>query len=116
MIRHLLSSFALTLGLAAAAPALAQTAPIPAGVPAPATPTDSLDIDEFGEFGDADGKNNQAYATQKVLYLSPTKLISVGYEAQPSFDITSNGMHALIVPVPGEATRPVERFGGVRLA
>ncbi|MGY2132148.1 DUF6268 family outer membrane beta-barrel protein [Hymenobacter sp. HD11105] len=111
MTRQLLCSFALTLGLAAMAPALAQTAPVPAGVPAPVIPTDSVDTDDFGEFGDADAKGAKAYATQKVLYLSPTKLISVGYEAQPSFDITSSGPD-LSSP---EVTQSVERFGGVRL-
>jgi hypothetical protein len=111
MTRQLLCSFVLTLGLAAAAPALAQTAPVPAGIPAPVTPTDSVEVEEFGEFGDADGKSAQAYATQKVLYLSPTKLISVGYELQPSFDITSSGPD---IPS-SEVTQSVERFGGVRL-
>ncbi|GAA4374907.1 DUF6268 family outer membrane beta-barrel protein [Hymenobacter koreensis] len=94
---------ALALALTASVPALAQT-----------TPADSLD---FGEFGDADDKKAQAYATQKVLYLSPTKLISVGYEFQPSFDITSTGPHTGVAdPAPATAiTQPVNRFGGVRL-
>jgi hypothetical protein len=103
MTKTLLSGAVLALGLAASVPALAQD------VPAPSTPADSLD---FGEFGDA-GDKAQAYATQKVLYLSPTKLISVGYEFQPSFDITSK--NELAAPGATEITQRVNRFSGVRL-
>ncbi|WP_240410361.1 DUF6268 family outer membrane beta-barrel protein [Hymenobacter oligotrophus] len=93
--------------LLAAAPALAQTTP----TPPPAAPADSLD---FGEFGDADAQASRAYATQKVLYLSPTKLISVGYETQTGFDLTARGPQAASGTAP-EVTTPVNRFGGLRL-
>lgn len=93
----------LTLGLGAGA-ARAQDTP-------PAAPADSLD---FGEFGDAD-KPAQAYATQKVLYLSPTKLISIGYEAQTGFDLTATGRHQPGATTDAALTRSVNRFGGLRL-
>ena len=65
------------------APAVAQV------VPADTSRTSAPPVEEnFDEFGDvADGGKN--YATQKVLYLTPTKLISVGYEAQLSYDVKS---------------------------
>lgn len=105
------------LGALATTTVQAQVAPVPAGVPSPA-PTDSLD---FGEFGDADDKAARTFATQKVLYLSPTKLISVGYEGQPGFDITSTGPHVDRPrtgpdPIPVvETTQKVDRFAGLRL-
>ncbi|SHJ68321.1 hypothetical protein SAMN02745146_3691 [Hymenobacter daecheongensis DSM 21074] len=91
---------ALALGVAAAAPATAQTTP---------ASTDSLNFDAFG---DADSKSAQAYATQKVLFLSPTKLISVGYEAQTGFDLTSRpaGEQAT-----GATTQAVDHYRGMRL-
>lgn len=91
--------------LVAGSTSYAQTTPLPP----PAAPADSLD---FGEFGDADGKKVQNYATQKVLYLSPTKLISVGYEAQTGFDLTSVGSNRQEVA----RTESVDRFRGLRLA
>ncbi len=50
--------------------------------------TKTNDEFNFEEFGDADNKVIKNYCTSKVNYLSPTKLISVGYEAQNTFDIT----------------------------
>jgi hypothetical protein len=51
--------------------------------------TDSTATDDFDfeNFGDADDRKIRTFATQKVLYLSPTRLISVGYEAQGPFDL-----------------------------
>ncbi|UYZ61457.1 DUF6268 family outer membrane beta-barrel protein [Hymenobacter weizhouensis] len=119
MPRHFSFALLLAAGLGAlsAGRAGAQVAPVPAGTPSPA-PADSLD---FGEFGDADDKKVRTFATQKVLFLSPTKLISVGYEGQADFDLTSTGPHfdrprTGPDPIPVvETTRPVNRFGGLRL-
>jgi hypothetical protein len=44
---------------------------------------------DFDSFGDADDKKIKTFCTQKVNYLSPTKLISIGYEAQTPFHLTS---------------------------
>ena len=101
--------------------ALAQTAPLPTAVPqsttAPAETNPADDLN-FNEFGDADDRKVKLFATQKVLFLSPTKLISVGYEAQTRFDLVSVGSHNLptssLTPV-NTLTRPVNRFGGLRL-
>ncbi|RTQ46109.1 hypothetical protein EJV47_22990 [Hymenobacter gummosus] len=79
--------------------------------PPAAPPADSLD---FGEFGDAD-KPAQAYATQKVLYLSPTKLISVGYEAQTGFDLRSTGVQLPTSSSVSTVQQRVSRYGGLRL-
>lgn len=77
--------------------------------------TDSTGTEElnFDDFGDADDKKVKTFATQKVLYLSPTKLISVGYEAQAPFDLSRT---------PGVSEQPgsfndfrVNRFRGLRL-
>ncbi|KAB7727879.1 hypothetical protein F5984_19100 [Rudanella paleaurantiibacter] len=45
----------------------------------------------FDEFSDADDRKVKTFATQKVLYMSPTRLISVGYEAQFGPQLTSVG-------------------------
>ncbi len=111
----------LLAGLLLPALTLAQTAPIPAAVPQSTTSTAPADDLNFDEFGDADDKKVRLFATQKVLFLSPTKLISVGYEAQTPFDITSVGAHSIpasSVPRPGGAstlTQQVNRFSGLRL-
>lgn len=89
----------------ATATARAQVTPAP---PSPAAPAaDSLD---FAEFGDADGKEARTFATQKVLYLGPTKLISLGYEAQTGFDLTTTGQ-TFDPPL----TQEVDKFRGLRL-
>lgn len=51
------------------------------------TDTEIPDFEEFdfSEFGDADDTKIKRYCTQKVLYGSPTQLISIGYEGQGSF-------------------------------
>ncbi|WP_232325836.1 DUF6268 family outer membrane beta-barrel protein [Spirosoma montaniterrae] len=111
----------LLLALLATGSSLAQTAPVPAAVPqsttSPAEAAPAAEELNFDEFGDADDKKVKLFATQKVLYLSPTKLISVGYEAQTGFDLTSNGNHmSTSLPIgPTDVTQPVNRFGGLRL-
>lgn len=101
-LRH---AVALLLALAAGSASYAQSTPVPAP---PAAVPDSLD---FNEFGDADAKSAQTYATQKVLYLSPTKLISVGYEAQLPYDVTSTGPGLL----PTTAETRINAARGLRL-
>ncbi|WP_232066270.1 DUF6268 family outer membrane beta-barrel protein [Hymenobacter sp. BT18] len=96
--------YSVVAALVLATGAQAQDTPAPPAAPAPA---DSLD---FGEFGDADGQAARTFATQKVLYLSPTKLISLGYEGQPGFDLTTSGQ-TFDPPL----TQEVERFRGLRL-
>jgi hypothetical protein len=51
------------------------------------TKTEEIDFDSFG---DADDKKVTIFCTQKVNYLSPTKLISIGYEAQLGYHLNSN--------------------------
>lgn len=87
--------------LLAAGPALAQ---VPDSTTAPP-------LENFDAFGDA-GAGGTSYNTQKVLYLSPTKLISVGYEAQLPYTLTGRA-------TPGAATTVETRINsarGVRLA
>ena len=69
--------------------------------------------ENFDAFGDA-GAGAGTYNTQKVLYLTPTKLISLGYEAQLPFDLTTAG------PLPASTAPAVETrvnsARGMRLA
>ena len=77
----------LLLVLLAAAPALAQITP-PATPPAASDeppPLDDLNLDQLGD-ATVGGKS---YCTQKVLYATPTKLITVGYEAQGRYGLTT---------------------------
>ncbi len=67
----------------------------------------------FDEFGDVDNKNVRTYCTQKVSYLSPTKLISVGYEAQLPFHLASPNPD--ITSSAGFPSTHVNSFGGIRL-
>jgi Domain of unknown function (DUF6268) len=67
----------------------------------------------FEEFGDADNKAVKTFCTQKVTYLSPTKLISVGYEAQLPFHLESVGTHGF--GAMSTAETHVNSFGGFRL-
>ncbi|MBT9393331.1 hypothetical protein KLP40_09165 [Hymenobacter sp. NST-14] len=114
--RFLVPGALLALGSLLVAPASAQDLPT--------APADSLGMDDFSSFGNADATENRPYASQKVLLQSPTKLISVGYEGQLSFDLTSTGPHqpSVITPGPGhtpplntEVTEQVDRFAGLRL-
>ena len=77
------------------------------------TRTKSEDID-FDSFGDADDKKVKTYCTQKVNYLSPTKLISVGYEMQLPFHLTSTSVNTSI-PVSKTTDTHVNSFGGLRV-
>lgn len=91
-----LLSFGLSLVLTLACQlVLAQTEP----------PADTSSFADFDSYGDA-GDGSQGYATQKVLYLSPTKLISVGFEGQTPFDWSTND---------DATTTEVERYSGLRL-
>lgn len=90
--------------LLASAPALAQVTDTTTTAAPPA-------LENFEEFGDAtEGGTN--YATQKVLYLSPTKLISVGYEAQLPYTLTSTGRHTLSTT--GEPTTAETKINSAR--
>jgi hypothetical protein len=51
-----------------------------------AAPPEDLNFDEFT---DADDRKVKTFATQKVLYITPTRLISVGYESQFGGQLTS---------------------------
>ncbi|WP_266363765.1 DUF6268 family outer membrane beta-barrel protein [Tellurirhabdus rosea] len=95
----------LIIGLLAAPPLLAQT---------DSTQTSSTEELNFDEFGDADDKKVRTFCTQKVLYLSPTKLISVGYEGQGSFDLAAYGAHDNTTAL-REQEAPVRGYRGLRL-
>ncbi|GAA4362952.1 hypothetical protein GCM10023185_31290 [Hymenobacter saemangeumensis] len=93
--------------LLSAAPALAQVT----DTTRTATPAgDDLNFDEFGDASAGGG----TYNTQKVLYISPTKLISIGYEAQLPYDLTSTGPHLSNASTTAETRISAAR--GVRLA
>lgn len=64
---------------------------------------DSTAVENFDDYGDVDSKPARTYCTQKVLYLSPTKLISIGYEAQLPYTLTTP---ALITNTPGMPPPP----------
>ncbi len=74
-------------------------------VPADTTISD-LDDFNFDDLGNADDFEVKTYATQKVPGLSPTQLISIGYEGQLPFPITVNN----------GTTTDVTKFRGLRLA
>lgn len=76
--------------------------------------TKTTDDFNFEEFGDADDKKIKTYCTQKVSYLSPTKLISVGYEGQLPFHWQSVGTHGMAQAITTAETH-VNTFSGVRL-
>ncbi len=76
----------LAAALLATTPVFAQTTPPATPPPPPASADEPPALDEnFDQFGDATA-GGKAYCTQKVLYATPTKLISVGYEAQGAYD------------------------------
>lgn len=58
-------------------------------------------FDEYGEYGD--DESVKRYCTQKVLFLSPTKLISIGYELQLPQTIGTT-----FLPWPGGTTASTE--------
>ncbi|HEX8507361.1 MAG TPA: DUF6268 family outer membrane beta-barrel protein [Hymenobacter sp.] len=91
---------------------LLATAPAAAQVPDTARTAAPAADDNFEGFGDAsDGATS--YNTQKVLYLTPTKLISVGYEAQLPFDLKTVGPQP--AGTAGAETR-IDAARGIRLA
>lgn len=77
-------------------------------------PTDSLNFDDFG---DVDNKEAKTFCTQKVLYLSPAKLISIGYEQQGNASLQSVLSHSSSTnsPIPVNTKRTLSRYGGLRL-
>ncbi|WP_310396501.1 DUF6268 family outer membrane beta-barrel protein [Hymenobacter sp.] len=98
----------LTAGLLVAVPAAAQTPDTARTAP----------VENFDQFGDASAEGATNYATQKVLYLTPTKLISVGYEAQLPFDLTTIGPspRSGTEPTGAEVSTRVNSARGIRLA
>jgi hypothetical protein len=76
--------------------------------------TKTADDFNFEEFGDADDKVIKTFCTQKVNYLSPTKLISIGYESQLPFHLASVGTHGMAQAISTTETH-VNTFGGFRL-
>jgi hypothetical protein len=81
---------------------------------APADTTAPADVN-FDDYGDADDKPIKTFATQKVLYLAPTRLISVGYEAQFGGQLSTQ-----LPPTTSQALRAfhsdLNAFRGIRLA
>ena len=69
---------------------------------------------DFDSFGDADDKKVRTFCTQKVNYLSPTKLISIGYEAQLPFHLTSTSVNTAI-PETKIIDTHINSFGGLRV-
>lgn len=67
---------------------------------------DSTATDNFDDYGDVDSKPVKTYCSQKVLYLSPTKLISIGYEAQLPYTLTTPAFFRDIMPMPGQPAPP----------
>lgn len=59
---------------------------------------------DFDSFGDAEV--SKAFCTQKVNYLSPTQLISIGYEHQGAYDLS----------IGGAAMPRIQGQGGLRIA
>jgi hypothetical protein len=84
-------------------------------------PADDLNFDEFG---DADSRPARTFATQKVLYITPARLLSAGYESQFGADLTSAGFNAGLpdpfssAKPPGGNTvsSPVNTYRGLRIA
>ncbi|GAA4047869.1 hypothetical protein GCM10022409_37750 [Hymenobacter glaciei] len=89
--------------LMCAAPAVAQVADT-----ARTAPAADLNFDEFGDAAAGGG----TYNTQKVLYITPTKLISVGYEAHLPYNLTSTGP----APLTTTAETRISSARGIRLA
>lgn len=89
--------------------------PIISFAQADTTKTKSEEID-FDSFGDADNKKIRTFCTQKVNYLSPTKLISVGYETQLPFHLTSTIDDPTAARTNFTSDTHVNSFGGLRVA
>ena len=71
--------------------------------------------ENFDNYGDADNEGRKSFCTQKVNYLSPTKLYGIGCEYQAPFDATTG------VPTDAKGTlgptytNKVNRFSGLRI-
>ena len=80
------------------------------------TDTTRIKFDEldFDGFADADEKKVKNFCTQKVNYLSPTKLISIGYETQMPFHLTSTSLNDGGKAINTTDTH-VNSFGGLRV-
>jgi hypothetical protein len=70
------------------------------------TRSKSEEID-FEGFGDADDRKVKTFCTQKVSYLSPTKLISIGYETQLDYHLSTTSTNT--------TDTHVNSFGGLRI-
>ena len=79
---------------------------------------DSTAVDNFDEYGDVDSKPVKTFCTQKVLYLTPTKLISVGYEGQFLYTLSTPTVltNTPGMPPPPSPTDFAAMTRGVRLA
>jgi hypothetical protein len=90
--------------------------PAVAQVPDPAQTDQPPPLDEnFDQFGDvSDG--GKSFCTQKVLYGTPTKLISIGYEAQLPYNQTTTRGPAAPIGITDVADSRVSRAQGLRLA
>ncbi len=75
------------------------------------TKTEEIDFDSFG---DADDKKIKTFCTQKVNYLSPTKLISIGYEGQLDYHLTSTSVNNN-TNTSNTTDTHVNSFGGFRM-
>lgn len=69
---------------------------------------------DFDGFGDADEKKVKNFCTQKVNYLSPTKLISIGYETQMPFHLTSTSVND-VTKTNNLTDTHINSFGGLRV-
>lgn len=68
----------------------------------------------FDAFGDADDKKVKTFCTQKVNYLTPTKLISIGYEAQLDHHLTTSSLNSNTNTI-NSIDSHVNTFGGLRV-
>ncbi|MBC8110992.1 MAG: hypothetical protein H7Y04_08035 [Verrucomicrobia bacterium] len=79
--------------------------------------TDTIKVaeEDFGSYGDADNTKAKIYCTQKVLFLTPAKLITLGYETQLGYTISSKQGEDFSL-VSGMGTGKVNSVRGLRLA
>lgn len=75
--------------------------------------TDTTFTEDFSAYGDADDRKIKTYCTQKVLYMVPTKLISVGYEYQAPFGLESTDSKIGNIT---DVSQDVRNVRGLRLA
>jgi hypothetical protein len=71
--------------------------------------TENTVEDDFSNYGDADTKVTKSYCNQKVNYLTPSKLISIGFEGQGGFSWNSANATGQ------ETTNDIRRAQGLRL-